>query len=48
MERESIDLTQKERELILSALRCDRVGTWGDGRQERIDALIRKIEREGK
>ena len=41
-------LTEKETELILSALRNDRVGTWGDGRQERIESLIRKIEREDK
>jgi hypothetical protein len=40
--------TETERELILSALRCDRVGKWGDGRQEKLDALVRKIERASK
>jgi hypothetical protein len=43
-----IGFSEKETELLLSALRCDRVGTWGDGRQERIDALMRKIERASK
>ena len=40
-----INLTNEEKELILSSLRCDRVGTWGDGRQERIDKLMNKIKR---
>ena len=30
----NIKLKEEEYELILSALRCDRVGTWGDGREE--------------
>ena len=38
--------TEKEKKLILSALRNDRVGTWGDGRQENINALMRKIKEE--
>jgi hypothetical protein len=32
--------------LILSALEWDRVGTWGDGREERINALVAKIKRQ--
>lgn len=43
-DRESIGFTSQERELIISALINDRVGNWGDGRQERIDALVRKIK----
>ncbi len=37
-------LTPEERLLIISALRNDRVGNWGDGRQERINALLIKVE----
>lgn len=40
-------LSKEERDLLLSALRNDRVGKWGDGRQEAIDKLVRKIKREG-
>lgn len=43
-----VTLTSEEKELLLSSLRCDRVGTWGDGRQERIDKLMSKIKRAGK
>ena len=43
-----ITLTSEEVELILSSLRCDRVGKWGDGRQERIDSLTNKIKRTNK
>lgn len=45
MERIIITLTSEEKELLLSSLRCDRVGTWGDGRQERIDKLMNKIKK---
>lgn len=34
--------------LILSALQYDRVGTWGDGREEKIHTLIMKIKRKDK
>lgn len=34
--------------LILSALQYDRVGTWGDGREEKINTLIMKIKRKMK
>ena len=44
-EKTLITLTSEEMELILSSLRCDRVGTWGDGRQERIDKLTNKIKK---
>lgn len=40
-----ITLASEEVELILSSLRADRVGTWGDGRQERIDRLTGKIKK---
>lgn len=39
------ELTEEDKALILSALRCDTQGKWGDGRQEKIDALIKKIKR---
>jgi hypothetical protein len=42
----NIKLTEEEYELILSALRYDRVGTWGDGRGEAIQKLIKKLRRE--
>ena len=29
----------------MSALEWDRVGTYGDGREERINALVAKIKR---
>jgi hypothetical protein len=38
-----MDLNQQDIELILSALSNDKVGTWGDGRQEKLDALIAKV-----
>jgi hypothetical protein len=42
----NIKLKEEEYELILSALRCDRVGTWGDGREEAIQKLMKKLKRE--
>jgi hypothetical protein len=43
-----MELTKYDVTLILSALECDSVGTWGatDGREERIKALIEKIKRQ--
>ena len=38
-------LTAQDKALILSALSSDTQGTWGDGRKEKIDALIKKIQR---
>jgi len=38
-------LTEQDKALILSALSNDSQGTWGDGRQEKIDQLIKKIKR---
>lgn len=35
--------SKQEIELILSALVNDTVGKWGDGRQEKIDALVSKV-----
>jgi hypothetical protein len=43
-----MELTQEEILLIKSALRNDTVGKWGDGRQEKIDKLLRKLNKEGK
>jgi hypothetical protein len=37
-------LTDKEKALILSALVNDKVGSWGDGRQDQIQILIKKIK----
>lgn len=34
--------------LIKSALRNDTVGKWGDGRQAKINALLKKLGKEGK
>jgi hypothetical protein len=36
-------LTSQEILLIKSALRNDTLGKWGDGRQAKIDALLKKI-----
>jgi hypothetical protein len=44
-EKTILSLSGDEIELILSALRSDRVGTWGDGREERINSLMAKIKR---
>lgn len=40
-----MQLNKDEVGLILSALEWDRVGTYGDGREERINALVAKIKR---
>ena len=40
-----MQLDKDEVALILSALEWDRVGTYGDGREERINALVVKIKR---
>lgn len=40
-----ITLTSEEVELVLSSLECDKVGKWGDGRQEKIDSLTDKIKK---
>jgi hypothetical protein len=40
-----MQLDKDEVGLILSALEWDRVGTYGDGREERINALVAKIKR---
>jgi hypothetical protein len=39
---------EQEMRLIISALENDTVGTWGDGRGEAIDRLIKKIKRGAK
>lgn len=38
-----LNLKSEEITLILSALENDKVGSWGDGRREVINGLIRKI-----
>jgi hypothetical protein len=40
--------TAEELKLIISSLEADKVGTWGDGRGEAIDALLKKLGRRGK
>jgi len=40
-----LKLYDEEIALILSALINDRVGNWGDGRKDRINALVRRIKR---
>ena len=40
-----MQLTGQELLLIKSALRNDIVGKWGDGRQEKIDALLKKLSK---
>lgn len=42
-----MNLSKEEKALVISALEGDRQGTWGDGRGERIAALVSKIKREG-
>jgi hypothetical protein len=42
-----MDLNTNEIALIKSALTNDIVGKWGDGRQERIDALLKKLNQKG-
>jgi hypothetical protein len=39
-----MQLTREELDLIKSALQYDTQGKWGDGRQEKIDRLIKKIK----
>ena len=41
-----VKLTPEEWRLIVSALEFDKVGTWGDGREEAIQSLLAKIKRE--
>jgi hypothetical protein len=43
-----MNLNQDELLLIKSALRNDTVGKWGDGRQDKINALLKKLNKEGK
>jgi len=38
-----LNLKSEEITLILSALDNDTQGTWGDGRGERIESLMKKI-----
>ena len=38
-----MDLNTNEIALIKSALLNDTVGKWGDGRKEKIDLLLKKI-----
>lgn len=39
-----LNLKSEEITLILSALRWDNKGTWGDGREEAIKELMSKIQ----
>jgi hypothetical protein len=38
-----MDVTPAEKLLIISALRNDTVGKWGDGRKEKIEKLLKKL-----
>ncbi len=40
-----MELNKSELELIISALSFDTMGKWGDGRQERIDKLVAKLNK---
>jgi hypothetical protein len=40
-----MELNKSELKLIISALRFDTLGKWGDGRQERINKLVAKLNR---
>jgi hypothetical protein len=40
-----LKLYEEEIALILSALINDKAGTWGDGRGDKINALVRRIKR---
>lgn len=41
-------LNDQDIELVIHSLNFDTQGSWGDGRQERIDAVIRKIRTQQK
>ena len=43
-----MEITRDELLLIKSALSNDRVGKWGDGRQDKINELLNKLSKEGK
>lgn len=43
-----MNLTDKERALIISALEGDKQGSWASDRGESIKRLIIKLEKEGK
>ena len=40
--------TAEELKLVISSLESDKVGKWGDGRGEAIEALLKKLQRGGK
>lgn len=42
----NLELTQKELLLLLSAIRNDRTGTWGDERSKQLEALEMKLTSE--
>ena len=44
MNKLMITLNEEEARLLLSALENDRVGNWGDGREEKINSLMNKIK----
>jgi hypothetical protein len=41
-----MNLTSKELTLITSSLEADTLGNWGDGRNDEIKALLKKIKKE--
>jgi hypothetical protein len=43
-----MNLNKEETALMISVLVNDKVGKWGDGREERIKALLIKIKKDSK
>jgi len=44
----TLKLNTREVELIIHSLDCDTQGTWGDGREENIQRVIKKIRSQQK
>lgn len=44
----TLNLNTREIELIIHSLDCDTQGVWGDGREENIQRIIRKIRNQQK
>ncbi len=44
----TLTLNTREIELIIHSLDCDTQGSWGDGREENIQQVIKKIRSQQK
>jgi DNA-binding ferritin-like protein (Dps family) len=42
-----MNLTDKDLSLILDALESDKKGKWGDERHEKLNKLIKKLQKAG-